>query len=129
VSELKTPQKVGELEESVRSDLALVKAAFVGGVGLLSGLEECLRVLPDTRGQLRNWRLQVEEICRQIDAEADAAAKKIGADAPPIESVVNTKHLAVVRAARQHDDGCPLRHFSYEVGSGMDIPSCTCEAA
>ena len=28
-----------------------------------------------------------------------------------------------------HNPGCPLRHFSYEVGSGENIPDCTCSAA
>jgi hypothetical protein len=27
----------------------------------------------------------------------------------------------------EHDDGCPLREFVYELGSGKDIPLCECD--
>ena len=99
-NELETPSAVAELEGSVRRDLLRIKAAVVGGVGLLAGLEDALRLLPDSRGQCRSWRLMLEEMARQVDEEADAVTKKLRGDTNPIEQRIDEEHAANVISLR-----------------------------
>lgn len=93
------PVLAADMEAGVRRDFAKAKAAFEGLAGWLGGLEEGLRFAPEPRGQVKNWRLQLAELARQADDEANSASKKLLAE--PMTEGVDDEHAARVLRLRE----------------------------
>lgn len=105
MNELQTPGAVDKLEESVRTDLALVHSHLVEGARLLEGLEDCLKVLPSSQSRIRGWRQQIDVMLGHIaEEQADVTRKLLGGNEPPtISESIDHAHLEVVRAAKDEE--------------------------